>query len=324
MLKVLEASILHLVRYQLSPVTDVHQFAYKRKRSTLDAVACLAETVMSSLDKGCRQFKCIFFDFSSAFSTIPRQRLLTELSTPDFPPWLVPWLHNYFLDRSQFTSAGGKQSSSRTNNCGVPQGAVLSPTLFTFFTRSLHHPDVAIFQKYADDVVIGHPAKSADDYEKLGLVVHYVKSWSDDRGLILNPTKSVQCTFSLKRPTSIRAVTLTEADPIAEVSSVKYLGVSFDSNTSWGSQVSHVFHKCLRLSFYVKRLRHLCVPHPVICRFVDACVIPVITYCSPVIFPGLRQQDFRTLKRAIKIISSSTSAMESHSPPLSTKSLKPT
>ncbi len=35
----------------------------------------------------------------------------------------------------------------------------------------------------------------------------------------------------------------------------------------------------------------------------EACVIPIILYCSPAIFPGLLKQNFDLLRRSIKLIS---------------------
>ncbi len=37
-------------------------------------------------------------------------------------------------------------------------------------------------------------------------------------------------------------------------------------------------------------------------KFAEVCVIPIILYCSPVIFSGLLKQDFALLRRSIKLI----------------------
>ncbi len=38
-------------------------------------------------------------------------------------------------------------------------------------------------------------------------------------------------------------------------------------------------------------------------KFAEACVIPIIFYCSPAIFAGLPKQGFALLRRSIKLIS---------------------
>ncbi len=59
---------------------DQNQFAYKKARSTLDAVGLLAHTIAKSLDGDSKVQKAVFVDFSSAFNTIPRSQLLDRLS----------------------------------------------------------------------------------------------------------------------------------------------------------------------------------------------------------------------------------------------------
>ncbi len=46
---------------------------------------------------------------------------------------------------------------------------------------------------------------------------------------------------------------------------------------------------------FAKKLRRLSTPTEYIRKFAEACVIPIILYCSPAIFPGLLKQDFALL-----------------------------
>ncbi len=82
-----------------------------------------------------------------------------------------------------------------------------------------------------------------------------------------------------------------------EVESVTCLGVTFSNNAKWTAHVEDIFRKCVHLSFFVKKLRRLSTPAELIRRFVETCVVPLILYCSPSIFPGLLKHDFALLKR---------------------------
>ncbi len=75
---------------------DPYQFAFKDKRSTLDAVACLTHAINPHIDKWCKGFKAEFLDFSNAFNTLPRQGLLDKFAATNPPYWLVKCVHNYF------------------------------------------------------------------------------------------------------------------------------------------------------------------------------------------------------------------------------------
>ncbi len=55
--------------------------------------------------------------------------------------------------------------------------------------------------------------------------------------------------------------------------------------------------------FLAKTLRRLSTPAESIHKFAEACVIPIILFCSPAIFPELLKQDFAFLRHSIKLIS---------------------
>jgi hypothetical protein len=304
-LKVAEQCIINRIKPAISTVSDIFQFAYKARRSTLDAVAYLHHLISSSLDSGCRQFKCVFLDFSSAFNTFNRQSIIDKLSLLEIPNWIIRWIFDYFSNCSQFVFANGKCSDPLLNNFGVLQGAVLSPIFFSLHTASLQSANENIIIKYADDTVIAGQLKSINDSSKLQSSVSEVDHWSKENGLLLNKSKCIECVFKLRSlPTNpVNSPVVLDGIPVKSDPSVKYLGVYFSSDCSWSNHIQEKFSKLLRLSFVLRRFTILHVPHEILTRFVDACVLPVILYCSPVIFPGLLAKDFTVLRRSVKIIS---------------------
>ncbi len=44
---------------------------------------------------------------------------------------------------------------------------------------------------------------------------------------------------------------------LSTVDTVTYLGVTFARNAKWTNQVEGIFRKCVRLSFFAKKLRRL-------------------------------------------------------------------
>lgn len=68
--KCLEKLILNAILSVVSLQLDPYQFAYKARRGTEDAVACLLHTLLQHLDTPGHYARVTFIDFSSAFSTI--------------------------------------------------------------------------------------------------------------------------------------------------------------------------------------------------------------------------------------------------------------
>ncbi len=54
---------------------------------------------------------------------------------------------------------------------------------------------------------------------------------------------------------------------------------------------------------FAKKLKRLSTPAEYICKFAEACVIPIILYCLAAIFPGVPKQNFALLRRSITLIS---------------------
>ena len=73
-----------------------------------------------------------------AFDSVLHSRLLDELHGQfGIDAERYAWLDSYLSNRKQFTTKNGKESSKMYVRCGVSQGSVLGPTLFTLFTNDL-------------------------------------------------------------------------------------------------------------------------------------------------------------------------------------------
>ena len=76
---------------------------------------------------------------------------------------LYAWLDSSLSNRKQFTTINEKESSKMYVRCGLPQGSVLGPTLFTLFTNdlplSIKYGDTFM---YADDTTVFSIGSSQD------------------------------------------------------------------------------------------------------------------------------------------------------------------
>jgi hypothetical protein len=248
----------------------------------------------------------VFLDFSSAFNTFSRQSILDKLSALNIPSRLIQWVYDYFSNCSQFVFASGRRSEAISNNCGVLQGAVLSPIFFSLHTDSLISTNSNVVIKYADDTVIAGKCRENEDAVIFQQSVDDVHKWSDENGLVLNKSKCIEGVFTL-RPSSNSNFhdvgCFVDGVPISSERNIKYLGVNFSSDCTWSDHIGKLFSKALKLTFVLKRLFRLRIPHSVMKRFVEACIFPVFLYCSPIIYPGLLSKDMDVLRRALKMIS---------------------
>ena len=95
-------------------------------------------------------------DFSKAYDTVWRQKLLISMLEAGIPMTFIRWLHSFLTDRRAREQLHNVCSSSHRFNQGLPQGSVLEPILFLFYMNNLAEnlSNDAVIALFADDVSI--------------------------------------------------------------------------------------------------------------------------------------------------------------------------
>ena len=120
---------------------DPLQFAYRRNRSTDDAVLYVLENIYSHLEKGGSSVRLMFFDFSSAFNTTQSHLLVQKILNMKLLSSVISWIFDYLTNRLQHVRMNGVLSSVICTNTGAPQGTVLAPFLFSLYTADCRCTD---------------------------------------------------------------------------------------------------------------------------------------------------------------------------------------
>ena len=111
--------------------------AYKQHHSTESALLRVHNDIIQSIDrKNC--VLLVLLDLSAAFDTIDQTYLLQRLETLFFVNGqALQWFASYLTGRTQSVTIDNTMSSPTPLDCGVPQGSVLGPILFSLYTASL-------------------------------------------------------------------------------------------------------------------------------------------------------------------------------------------
>lgn len=83
--------------------------------------------------------RILFFDFSSAFSTIQPLILRDKLEGMGVDCSLTSWITDYLMEWSQYVRLGSCVSGMVRSSTGAPQGNVLAPLLFTLCTADFKY-----------------------------------------------------------------------------------------------------------------------------------------------------------------------------------------
>jgi retron-type reverse transcriptase len=95
----------------------------------------------------------VFLDIEKAFDTTWHSGLLDKLSTLEFSNSLIKLISS-FLSQRKFVSVEGKMSTPREMRAGVPQGSVLSPTLYNMYIKDILQTPGVYLALFADDTCL--------------------------------------------------------------------------------------------------------------------------------------------------------------------------
>ncbi|CAH0397242.1 unnamed protein product [Chilo suppressalis] len=199
----------HLTRY-LEDYSLIHdrQYGFRPNRSTGDLLAYVTHIWGEAIDKRGESL-AISLDIAKAFDRVWHKSLLSKLPAYGLPAQLCAWVADFLHERRIRVLTDGCSSQFMSVNAGVPQGSVLSPTLFLLHINDLI--PLANIHCYADDSTVharyfGHAAAGqVETMEKrenlvveLNRALDHISEWGTRNLVEFNAKKTQACAFTAK------------------------------------------------------------------------------------------------------------------------------
>ncbi len=284
----------YLEHCEKSGLRNDFQSAYKQHNSTETALTRVNSDILQAVDKDGAAI-LVLLDLSAAFDTIEHSLLLHTLENDMMVSGTaLKWFKSYLSGRTQTVLAKGSTSSSRALNCGVPQGSVLGPILFTTYTRPLGKiiaSALLMYMLYADDSQLyisfkpRDPASLHNAVTAVTSCVASIQAWMANHYLKLNAEKTevlVITTPSLSQSVTLPSLHLAGAD-VQTKEVVRDLGVTLDSRLQLEQHVVHTAKSAYAYLHKVARIRRYLTADAAK-TLVHSLIISRLDYCNVLLF----------------------------------------
>jgi ribonuclease HI len=268
-----------VIRLRLASWTDnilhQNQYGFRRAQSTMSALLSVVTEIHSAISQLKPLYAC-FLDAVKAFDRVPHQAILEACMQYGLSSSSCRLLSAMI---SKHTSTVFDPSSQEVIfdipvNCGVLQGGINSPPLFTLFANTLfddlHPQDPSDTRLYADDrtVLTDLLVALQDSFNQL-------ETWAATRNLIHDGNELL--VFNAPDPPALHI----HGKPIIIASSTVCLGmtISKDGTVARANVVSKANHTVIKLSSLWSRARSR-IPFSMLKTLIARYFIPTTTYGS--------------------------------------------
>ena len=256
-----------------------NQWGFRRGRSSEEFLIYLTETWKTALDNR-KVVGVVYIDFQKAFDTVSHEILIYKLQAMGFSGDLLQWMVSYLEDRTQFAEVNGCSSQTKPVTCGVPQGSLLGPRLFTYYINVLSNSITeGNLELYADDMTLHFIGINVDVVvDGLNRALSEISLWCRNNKLTIHAGKfEVMIITHRAFCGPVRPIKL--GDKILDVAyETRCLGVIIDSQLSCNSHLEHLCKSFGKKVKQLKRFKYL--PTSTLEKIYFSSIVPTITYCS--------------------------------------------
>ena len=203
------------------------QMAFRKRRGTIDHLIWL-ETFIRK-----QHLTAVFFVLEKAYDTTWKYGIIWDLYDLGLRGRLPMFIKNFLFERTFRVRMGSTFSNSQYQEEGVPQGSILSVTLFSIKINNIvkcltPSIDCAL---YVEDFVICYRATHMNIVERqLQLNLNKVNKWARENGFKFSKSKTKCMHFCSLRKMHNDPLLKIDESKIPVVNEYKFLSVIFDKN----------------------------------------------------------------------------------------------
>uniref|UniRef100_A0A672L323 Reverse transcriptase domain-containing protein n=1 Tax=Sinocyclocheilus grahami TaxID=75366 RepID=A0A672L323_SINGR len=277
---------------------DNFQSGFRPHHSTETALIKIINDIRLNSESG-KISVLVLLDLSAAFDTVDHNILLERLENlVGLSGMVIKWFRSYLEGRGYYVSIGEHKSKWTSMTCGVPQGSILAPLLFSLYMLPLSQimrKNQIAYHSYADDTQI-YLALSPNDYspiDSLCQCIDEINSWMCENFLQLNKEKTEVIAFGNKDEV-LKVNAYLDSRGLTTKNQVRNLGVILETDLSFSSHVKAVTKSAYYHLKNIARIRGF-VSSQDLEKLVHAFITSRVDYCNGLL-TGLAKKTIRQLQ----------------------------
>ena len=188
--------------------------------------------------------EAIFIDLEKAYNKVITKTLIQKSIDANTPNQITLWVTNFLKNRTVEIESNTKIKMLVTN--GLPQGDVISPTLFNLCTKDIHNKitneNTKLIQ-YADDFVIIARGKDQNELKtNLQTSLNSFINEKEELNLPINTDKTKYMIFNNKNQNFNLNIRNTH---IEITNTYKYLGTIIDNKLKFHKHIEYLRNKAI-------------------------------------------------------------------------------
>ena len=282
-----------------------HQHGFRQVRSTTTALLAMQDE-WSKAKEAKENTAILLFDLSAAFDTLDHGLLIRKLKAYGLNGMATEWFQSYLQDRKQVVQIGNKKSDLIDIPTGSPQGAILSPLLFTIFVA-----DIKLWVKYVSTFSYCDDTSISVSGSNLEMTLDHLKedaqgilTFMSSNGLVANEDKTK---FMVIRPSSKQSATIQEIQvgsaTIQESTSEKLLGIRVNNALTWKDHLVDLNTTLQQRVLLLRRLAYS-IPPKYLQSMADGLILSKVRY-GIAVYGGVRfteDEPVNTARKGIQVL----------------------